>query len=149
MIQHRAARFVMNKPWRRNQRDSITNIISNLNWPTLQERRRSARLVLLDKILHNLLIIPNSYLPMISSVSRTRNSHIFKLTPYQPRIDLYKYSFLPRTVLEWNRLDDEVIEVDGIEQFKLKNIIAKKFDKIVFVYRHYTPGGSCRSTINK
>ena len=44
----------------------------------------------------------------------------FKLVPYQPRIDVYKYSFLPRTVPEWNRLDAEIIETDCVEEFKQK-----------------------------
>ena len=51
---------------------------------------------------------------------RTRHSHNFELVPYQPRIDVYKYSFLPRTVPEWNRLDDEIIETDCVEEFKQK-----------------------------
>ena len=103
-----------------NNRDSITNILENLQWPTLQERRKSARLVLLYKVLHDLLIIPNCYLPFKSTVLRTRHSHNFKLVPYQPRIDVYKYSFLPRTVPEWNRLDAEIIETDCVEEFKQK-----------------------------
>ena len=53
-------------------------------------------------------------------VCRTRHSHNFKLVPYQPRNDVYKYSFLPRTVPEWNRLDDEIIETDCVEEFKQK-----------------------------
>ena len=47
MGQHRAAHFVTGKSWRRDQRDSITNILTTLNWPTLQQCRREARLVLL------------------------------------------------------------------------------------------------------
>ena len=31
--------------------------------------------------------------------------HNFKLVPYQPKIDLYEYSFLPRTIPEWNRTE--------------------------------------------
>ena len=120
MVQHRAARFVTGQPWRQNNRDSITNILENLQWPTLQERRKSARLVLLYKVLHDLLIIPNCYLPFKSTVLWTRHSHNFKLVPYQPRIDVYKYSFLPRTVPEWNRLDAEIIETDCVEEFKQK-----------------------------
>ena len=58
--------------------NSITNILENLQWPTLQERRKSARLVLLYKVLHDLLIIPNCYLPFKSTVLRTRHSHNFK-----------------------------------------------------------------------
>ena len=47
MVQHRAAHFVTGQSWRQKNRDSITNILENLQWPTLQERRKSARLVLL------------------------------------------------------------------------------------------------------
>jgi len=36
MIQRRAARFVMNQPWKKNVRDSITSLLSSLKWPTLQ-----------------------------------------------------------------------------------------------------------------
>ena len=120
MVQHRAARFVTGIPWRRDQRDSITDILRALNWPTLQKRRQQARLVLLFKILKDFLTVPSSNLPTKSSVLRTRYTHNFKLTPYQPNIDLYKFSFLPRTVPEWNRLDDEVIQSNCVETFKQK-----------------------------
>ena len=43
MIQHRAARFVLNKPWRKNYRDSITDVIQSLNWLSLEKRRRDSR----------------------------------------------------------------------------------------------------------
>ena len=77
------------------------------------------------KILKDFLTVPSSNLPTKSSVLRTRYTHNFKLTPYQPNIDLYKFSFLPRTVPEWNRLDDEVIQSNCVETFKQKlvNII--------------------------
>ena len=65
MVQHRAARFVTGQPWRRNNRDSINNILENLQWPTLQERRKSARLVLLCKVLHDLIINYTELLPPI------------------------------------------------------------------------------------
>ena len=50
--QHRAARFVSGKPWRRHEKDSITNMLNQLKWATLEERRKCARLTLLYKILH-------------------------------------------------------------------------------------------------
>ena len=60
----------------------------------------------------------------IGGTSCSRADHLqqlyIKLVPYQPRIDVYKYSFLPRTVPEWNRLDAEIIETDCVEEFKQK-----------------------------
>ena len=35
MIQHRAARFVLNCPWRRDIRDGISSMLQLLGWPTL------------------------------------------------------------------------------------------------------------------
>ena len=55
MIQHRAARYVLNQPWRRNVRDSINSLLSSLKWPTLQLRRESTRIILLYKIISHLL----------------------------------------------------------------------------------------------
>ena len=39
MVQHRAAHFVLGKPWRRYETDSITNMLNQLNWTTLEKRR--------------------------------------------------------------------------------------------------------------
>ena len=59
MIQHRAARFVLNRPWKRHQRDSITDMLRELNWPSLQDRRKYARLILMYKVVNRLLIVPD------------------------------------------------------------------------------------------
>jgi len=63
MIQHRAAHFVLNQPWRRNVRDSVTLLLESLNWPTLQTCRECTRLLLLYKLINQFLQIPANYLP--------------------------------------------------------------------------------------
>ena len=64
MIQHRAARFVLNKPWHRSsQQHSITDMLNYFQWPSLKSRRRNAILILLFKIVRNLLVLPNHCLP--------------------------------------------------------------------------------------
>ena len=57
MIHHRAARFILNKPWRRNVRDSVTQMISELSWSALQYRRKYAQLTLLFQLLYQRLNI--------------------------------------------------------------------------------------------
>ena len=52
MIQQRAARFVLNKPWNRHQHDNITDMLKELNWPSLQKRRKQSHLILMYKINH-------------------------------------------------------------------------------------------------
>ena len=56
MIQHYAAHFVLNKPWHRQQQnDSITDMLTYLKWPSLEDRRKISRLVLLFKIVRKLI----------------------------------------------------------------------------------------------
>ena len=57
MIQHRAANFVLSRPWRRNASDSISSLLHSLGWPTLQLRRKCTSLILMYKLLNNLLSV--------------------------------------------------------------------------------------------
>ena len=42
MIQHRAARFVLNKLWHRNDQDSVSQMLMDLNWPSKIEENTLA-----------------------------------------------------------------------------------------------------------
>ena len=118
MIQHRAACFVLGCPWRRDLRDSTTSMLSLLGWPSLQLRRKCARLTLLFKLLHNVLVISPEYLPVPSPVTTTRANHDFKFLHYQTSIDCYKISFIPRTVSEWNALPSYIVNEQTSDSFK-------------------------------
>ena len=104
MIQHQAARFVFNRPWNRHQRDSITDMLKELNWPSLQDRRRHARLILMYKITNHLLFVPDRCLPTPSHLTSTRAHHPQKFSHPQSKVDIYRYSFSPRTIPQWNNL---------------------------------------------
>ena len=83
ITQHRAARFVLNKPWLRSaqqENSSVTDMLTYLKWPTLQDRRTIARLTLLFKILHKMIAIPDRCLPLPAPISSTRSNHPLKLT---------------------------------------------------------------------
>ena len=118
MIQHRAARFVLGCPWRRDNRDSINSMLLSLGWPPLYLRRKCARLVLMFKLLNNLLVIPPEYLPTPSPVTSTRANHNFKFFHHQTSIDAYKFSFFPRTVPEWNDLPSHIVNEQTLDSFK-------------------------------
>ena len=91
MIQHYAARFVLNKPWHRQQQnDSITDMLTYLKWPSLEDRRKISRFVLLFKIVRKLLIIPDRCLPAFAPLECTRAQHSLKLAHIQSRTDIYK-----------------------------------------------------------
>ena len=59
MIQHHAARFVLNCPWCRYHHNSITHMLTELQWPTLQTLRTDARFILLYKLIHHHQLILN------------------------------------------------------------------------------------------
>ena len=117
MIQHRAARFVLNKPWNRHHRDSITDMLNELNWPSLQERRKQARLILLYKIVNHLLLVPNRCLPSLNQTA-TRAHHDQKFNHIQSSVNTYLYSFLPRTIPHWNDLCIPNLSTIDLETFK-------------------------------
>ena len=50
MVERRAARFVTSNYSR--EPGTVTSILQNLGWPTLETRRQGARLILLYKIIH-------------------------------------------------------------------------------------------------
>ena len=64
-------------------------------------------------------MLPNC-LPQPTPVSYTRANNPLKVAQLQSRIDLYKYSFLPRKIIDWNNLKIDTINLDTF-----KNIIDK------------------------
>jgi hypothetical protein len=52
MVQRRAARYVVN---RYHNTSSVTSMLEELKWPTLEERRQRTRLVLMYKIVNGLV----------------------------------------------------------------------------------------------
>ena len=102
MIQHHAACFVLNKPWHRQQQnDSITDMLTYLKWPSLEDRRKISRLILLFKIVRKLFIVPDRCLLASAPLESNRSHHSLKLAHIQSRIE---YSFLSRTITAWNNL---------------------------------------------
>ena len=95
IIQYRAARFVTNNSWRRDHHDSITTILHQLKWPTLQDRWKNNRLILLIKLVNNLLIVPHHYL-LSPSFPNIRANHQLKFSHYQSRTEIYHNSFSPQ-----------------------------------------------------
>ena len=111
-VQHRAAGFVTRTDTEKE--GCVTKALKQLNWPTLEKRRQVARLTLMyikDAI--DILC----YLHHQSSL-KTRASHTLKFIPLQPSRDTYKYSFWPRTIIDWNSLPSDYLTMDSTAKFK-------------------------------
>jgi len=108
------ARFVLNRLWRRNCRDSITNMLLTVKWPSLEEQRKQSRLTLMFKFINKLIYIPSQYLPVLSPATQTRSNHaLLKFQHLYAWTNQYSYSFLPRTIRNWNNLN--IANIDNID----------------------------------
>ena len=113
-VQRQSARFIMADYSRHS---SVTNMLANLNLPSLEYRRTTSSIILFHKIIHNLINIPSSDLMPITSSTRghhQRFQHIYA------RTSLYSNSFFPRTIRIWNSLPEDTIQQQSLSQFKLK-----------------------------
>ena len=115
MVQRRTARFATSTYSR--EPGTVTNILNTLGWPSLQSRRKTSRLTLLYKATHDkaAINIP-SYIrrPSIS----TRQYYPDKFSQISTSTDAYKFSFLPRTITDWNSLPPEAYQATTPESFK-------------------------------
>ncbi|KAK3096018.1 hypothetical protein FSP39_021991 [Pinctada imbricata] len=91
--------------------------MQSLGWPTLETRRKGARLILFYKILNGeaSVTIPDY---IRRSDVQTRQHHKDRFSRLSTSTDAYKYSFIPRTIVDWNQLPEEVIQAPSTEVFR-------------------------------
>ena len=113
-IQRRAARFVKNDY---SKTSSVTSMLRDLKWQPLAERRRDQRLCLLFKIISGLVAIPTEpHIAFNPHPSRNRNSK--SICVYSCNSDIFKNSFFPRTILDWNTLPEPAVLCKSSETFR-------------------------------
>ena len=104
-VQKRAARFVTGnynyETW------SMTGILGQLKWESLKKRRKDNRLILLYKGLKGKASVPTD--DLIPKTRRCRNQHSMAFQTPIANTDVYKGSFFPQTIRDWNALPDSLI----------------------------------------
>lgn len=113
MIQRRAARFVVSDFHRRH---SVTSMLQNLQWASLQERRAHSDVIMVYRIMNGLVAIPVE--PYFVTTSPSTRGHSIRLLQPHCRIQAYQYSFFPRVVHLWNDLPASVVTAPTLETFK-------------------------------
>jgi len=115
MIQRRAARYTLN---RYNNTSSVTDMLQTLNWPTLESRRKTQRLLMMYKIHQGLVVLDNvdNRLTPSTRVLRTTHNQSYDV-PYS-RANYHQYSFIPRSVRDWNDLPGQVVAAPTLSQFR-------------------------------
>ena len=114
MVQRRAARYVTN---RFHNTSSVGDMLQDLNWPTLQQRRLRTRLIFFYKITHYLVAIyPSDLLYPIDNRTRHHNQDNYQhIRCYK---NSYKHSFYPQTILQWNNLSANITSSKTLSDFK-------------------------------
>ena len=133
-IQRRAARFIT-QDYHSREPGSMTSMLQELNLPQLEQRRKENRLGFLYKISNRLVpaISPEEYLTSLTNkrkiraksfhdcetrnfVTRQQILHDNCFVLPTSKTDVYKHSFFPRTISDWNQLDNT--RYSTIDSFK-------------------------------
>ena len=106
-IKWRAARWTLHR-YRRTS--NANDMLTALDSPSLQSRRRRARLSNFYKFHHRLIAINNKYTStQQATVRRPRWTNPLSYpVPYSPT-DYREYSNFPNTIIDWNSLPEDVV----------------------------------------
>ena len=102
--------------WRNQSR--VGEMLEELQWPELQERRKQASLSFFDKIHNNLVTIDkNRYLSEAGCNRSTRSHPYHRPNAY---MDGLKFSFFSGTIVTWNGVTTEAVSAKKFNGFKSK-----------------------------
>ena len=112
-VQRRAARWVTRDY---QYTSSVSSMLQDLNWRTLDQRRIDSRLVLLYKVTYDLVAIPASDYLIRNTRPSSRN-HPIAYRQITTLKDFYKFTFFPRTIIHWNALPHHIPTLPTLAQF--------------------------------
>ena len=121
-IQRRCARTVFGI-WDRDT--CVTQLLEELKWNELGQRRKQTKLIMFYKILHGYVEVctPNY---LLQNQSRTRGHDKRFLVP-QGNSEVFNNSFFPSAIRLWNKLAQETIAAESVSAFKTA-IASARFD---------------------
>ena len=129
-IQRRATRLICgsDKPY--------SERLTELNWLSLELRRKYLCLLQLYKIIHGYSDVDYSAYVDLTGPTRTRSNHDLKIRPKAARTNYFKFSFFNRYVNDWNSLPNSVMSASSLSSFKtlLLNYLCKLIGLLVFVH---------------
>ena len=115
-VQNRAARFATNNY---SLKASVSKLNLDLDWPSLESRRKIARLTEFLKIFKGISPISSTPLHQSSRVTRSSSSGM-SFTCLFSNSNVFKYSFFPRIIVEWNSLPIDIRSSPSVDSFRHK-----------------------------
>jgi hypothetical protein len=104
-VQSRAARLATGDYQRTS---SVTVMLQQLHWQTLQSRRAYAQTVMMYRIVYNLVDIPAEY--HLNRTSLQTRGHSLRFLVPHTRTTVYRTSFFPQAVRLWYQLPRSAVK---------------------------------------
>ena len=114
MVQKRAARYVTNS---QNNRSSVNQMLEHLEWKSLEQRRKFARLTMMYKITKEKVAIPKEG-RILPPKRPSINMHDKSVQIPLAASDYRKYSFFSLTIRDWYALPPWIVTTPSVEAFK-------------------------------
>ncbi len=114
MVQRRAARYTLH---RYHYTSSVGEMLQQLGWQTLQQRREQQSLCMMYKI-HYGLVAFNKAQYLIPAQQTRRTTHGLAYQIPHSRTDYHLNSFFPRTIRLWNSLPGYVVITPTYDTFR-------------------------------
>ena len=116
-INRQAARLAFKE--HRREPGTMTNLLKEKNWPTLEERSTVNRLGMLHKIMHSATPIVDQTV-QLSEYQRPRAPNDQQLIRPHCRTLQRSSTFFPRSATEWNTLPQVLVDISDNKLFKRK-----------------------------
>ena len=111
-IQRKGARFVTGDY---SYQHSVTAMLEDLSWPSLEQRWKHKRLTTFYKIANGSSAVTlHDYVRASTSCTRSHDQSYIQI---QTNYEQYKNSFLPRTIREWNALPPDLVHAESVDNF--------------------------------
>ena len=97
---------------------SSSSMLQYLGWNSLENRRTQSGLVMMYKIVHGLVAIPAT--PYLLPVLHDTRGHSSKFLVPSARVNAYRFSYFPVTIMSWNSLSAHVVRSPSVQSFKAR-----------------------------
>ena len=113
MVQRRSSRFIFSDY---RFTSSPSDMINKLKLQSLETRRAIARLCIFYKAIDHQVALPLDDLRIPTRITRQSAGRSF--IQLGTGCDTYKWSFFPRTIVDWNRLPNQIRSSTSINSFR-------------------------------
>ena len=123
-IQRQAARFCTQNYSR--EPGTVTQLLKDLQWDTLQTRRKIKRLSIIYKMEHNLIDIPLDH--YIQHNTRSSRKHDSQFLQIRHSANIFGNSFFPTTIKEWNSLPPNTVSSKSLKLNSFQKNVIQHFN---------------------